>query len=123
MERNSELSMKVALKMLRQAKNMDYTSALEMEVDVTMNMVKHEDFDRGVSEVLMKPKAKGERFKRNPGFQKNIKDSEINRFFEKSPQSKSVSVGTVKYALLPTRHVYPMYQDHLRLWVNELSTP
>ena len=119
MERNSELSMKVALKMLRKAKNMDYTSAMEMEVDVAMNMVRQENFDLGVSQVLMKPKAKGEKFHRNPGFEKDIKDREIDRFFEPTPESKRVSVGSVKYALLPTRHTYERFSDHLRLWINE----
>ena len=90
-----------------------------MEVDVAMNMVKHNDFDRGVTEVLMKPKSKGGMMRKNPGFQQAVSDSEIDRFFEPSPESKSINIETVKYALLPTRHFYNRFSDHLRLWMNE----
>ena len=102
---------------------MDYTSAMQMEVDVAMNMVRHENFDLGVSQVLMKPKSKGQAFHENPGFKRDIVDSEIDAFFEPTPESKRVNVGAVKYALLPTKHFYERFSDHLRLWVNEESTP
>ena len=114
--------MKVALQMLRKAQNLDYTSALKMEIDVAMNMVKHNDFDLGISQVLMKPKPRGESLRQNPGFEKDIQDSQIDRFFEPTPESKSVNVGTVQYGLLPTRHFYEEFSDHLRLWINEEST-
>ena len=57
MERNSKLSMKLALKMLRQAQNLDYVSCLNMEVRVASKMIESKDFDAGVQQVLLSPKA------------------------------------------------------------------
>lgn len=39
MEKNSVLSMKLALRMLRKAINLDYTSCLKMEIDVGLNKI------------------------------------------------------------------------------------
>ena len=55
MEANSMLSMKLALKMIRKAKNMCFRDALQMELNVTLNKVKDSDFKIGVQNVLMKP--------------------------------------------------------------------
>jgi len=49
------LSMKLALKMLRQAQNMDYGQVLKMELNVAMNKIADPDFELGVKEVLLKP--------------------------------------------------------------------
>lgn len=59
MKRNSELSMKLALKMLRKATSLDYASCLMMEVNVASRMIETKEFDIGVKEVLMTPKQKG----------------------------------------------------------------
>ena len=58
MERNSDLSMRLALKMLRQAQNLDYINCLKMEVKVASRMIDTNDFDAGVEQVLMTPKAR-----------------------------------------------------------------
>ena len=58
MERNSDLSMRLALKMLRQATNLDYARCLRMEVNVASSMIETKEFDIGVQQVLMTPKAK-----------------------------------------------------------------
>lgn len=55
MQNNSMLSMKIALKMLRKAKNMAYGEVLKMELNVALNKVADSDFETGVREVLMKP--------------------------------------------------------------------
>jgi hypothetical protein len=55
MEANSMLSMKIALKMLRKAKNMDYGQILRMEHNVALNKVRDSDFDLGVKQVIGKP--------------------------------------------------------------------
>ena len=57
MDRNSNLSMRLALKMLRQATGMDYSSCLRMEVNVASRMIETDEFDIGVQQVLMTPKA------------------------------------------------------------------
>jgi enoyl-CoA hydratase/carnithine racemase len=48
MERNSDLSMKLALKMLRQATSLDYVKCLKMEVKVASSMIETKEFDIGV---------------------------------------------------------------------------
>lgn len=58
MERNSDLSMRLALRMLREATSLDYASCLRMEVKVASKMVETEDFDAGIQQVLLTPKQK-----------------------------------------------------------------
>ena len=48
MERNSDLSMRLALKMLRKAESLDYTSCLRMEVNVGSQMIETKEFDIGI---------------------------------------------------------------------------
>ena len=48
MERNSELSMALTLKMMRQAANLDYVSCMQMEVKVASKMIETDTFDSGV---------------------------------------------------------------------------
>ena len=57
MQRNSDLSMRLALKMLRKAQNTDYANCLRMEVKVASKMIETKEFDIGVEQVLMSPKA------------------------------------------------------------------
>jgi hypothetical protein len=63
MERNSMLSMTLALRMVRQAVNLDYKGTLQMELDVAFNKIQDSDFDIGVHEILMSPKPKGAQVK------------------------------------------------------------
>lgn len=70
MRKNSMLSMKIALKMMRRARNMAYGEVLKMELNASLNKLNDSDFDIGVQKVLMKPN----RPKANPGFQKEVSD-------------------------------------------------
>jgi len=70
----------------------------------------------------MKPKAKEARAKAAPAFNKNVKDSDLDKYFKESKWSKQVNVGIVENALLPTRHYYQRFSDQVRLWLNEEST-
>ena len=56
MKRNSNLSMRLALQMLRKAQNLDYVSCLNMEVKVASKMIESKDFDIGLQTVLLSPK-------------------------------------------------------------------
>ncbi len=55
MEANSMLSMKITLKMLRDARNKDYKGSFETELNVGLNKIQDADFDLGVSKILMAP--------------------------------------------------------------------
>ena len=49
MQANSTLSMKIALKMVRKARNLPYGEVLKMELNTSLNKVKDQDFQTGVS--------------------------------------------------------------------------
>jgi hypothetical protein len=55
MQQNSQLSMKLALKLLRDARNLDFKGALKNELNVALNKIQDKEFDMGISEVLFKP--------------------------------------------------------------------
>ena len=57
MNKNSLLSMKIALKMLRKAKNMDYGQVLKMEINASLNKIQDDDSEKGVTKVLLTSKA------------------------------------------------------------------
>ena len=54
MNKNSPLSMKIALKMLDEARLKSLTDCLNVEAQVTLSKVKDADFDQGVYERLIK---------------------------------------------------------------------
>ena len=125
MNKNSDLSMKLALSMLRKADNMDYTSCLRMEVNVISNLLQRaqENFEGAVRTRLMRPIRSGMKQKVNPFNKANEKIKDIDSFFEPQPWAKNINIDTVKYALLPTRQYYHRFADVVRLWINEESTP
>lgn len=124
MNRNSDLSMKLALKMLRKAQNLDYSSCLRMEVNVASKMIETEEFDIGVKQVLMTQKAnKGQKFPNAAAYpEKPSRSHNLDSYFEGATWAKNISVGSMAHALLPTRHFYQRFGDQVRLWINEEST-
>jgi len=67
----------------------------------------------------MKPGSKGTK----PQFKKNVSNDEVLSYFVKNPLADSIKLDVVEKALLPTRMFYKKYNDHMRLWINEDSTP
>ena len=47
--------MKLALKMIRQARNLDFKGCLQNEINVALNKIQDSEFDQGVSQILLKP--------------------------------------------------------------------
>lgn len=43
------LSMKLALKMVRDARNLDYKGCLQNEINVALNKIQDKEFDLGIS--------------------------------------------------------------------------
>ena len=83
MESNSMLSMKLALKMIRKAKNMCFRDVLNMELNVALNKVYDSDFKIGVENILMKPNNYGKHIARsNPGFLKIVPNEMIESYFK-----------------------------------------
>ena len=122
MERNSDLSIRLALKMLRQATSLDYASCLRMEVKVASKVIETEGFDAGVQQVLMnKKQQKGQKTPNVANYPKEAQGS-LYPFFEGADWAKNVNVGAIEHALLPTRHHYERFSDQVRLWISEEST-
>ena len=81
-----------------------------MELDVAFNKIQDKDFDIGVHEILMTPKAKGAKTK-TAQFQKKVNEAELDRYFESSKWSVGIDLGIVENALLPTKHYYERFSD------------
>jgi len=129
MESNSMTSMKIALKMLRQARNMCFGQVLKMELNVALNKVMDEDFELGVKQVLMKPKAakidtiNGQRQPANPGFSTDVSAERVDSYFEENEFTKRIDLDVVEGSLLPTRHFFEQFADSVRVYINGTSTP
>ncbi len=122
MEANSELSMKIALKMIRDAKNLDFKGALQNEINVALNKIQDKEFDLGISEILLKPHKQGVHQSGNPGFAKKVSDDVVQSYFQPNKWTSKVELDLVEKALLPTRFYYEKFSDQIRLWINEEST-
>lgn len=92
-----------------------------MELRVATHKIQDEDFDRGVSQVLLSPKHKGG-VRVDAGFNKAVSDSSLERYFAPNKMSDSINLGVVDSALLPTRMFYSTFSDQARLWLNEESS-
>ena len=104
------LSMQLALRMVREAVNLDYKSTLQMELNVAFNKIQDKDFDIGVHEILMSPKVKGAKTK-VAAFQQSVNKSDLEKYFEPSKWSEQIELGIVENALLPTKQYYERFSD------------
>lgn len=112
--------MKLALKLLRDARTLDFKGALQNELTVALNKIGDKDFELGVSEILLKPHRGA---LTNPGFSKEATPDQVQSYFAPNPWSARIQLDVVEKALLPTRFYYERFSDQVRLWVNEDSTP
>ena len=119
MDKNSMLSMKIALQMLRKARNMSYGEVLKMELNASLNKVNDKDFELGVTNVLMTPRDK----QVYAGFDRNVTDSQAESYLQENPLSKQIDLDIVENSLLPTREHYERFSDSIRVFLNETSTP
>lgn len=116
-QQNSTLSMKLALKMLRQARNLDFKGCLLNEINVALNKIADSEFEQGISQVL---------FKKAPAsahFAKEVSQQMVDSYFQPNKWTKEVQLELVEKAMLPTRFYYEKFSDQVRLWINEDSTP
>ena len=108
MATNSLLSMKLALKLVRDARSLDYKGAMLNELNVALNKIEDKDFDKGISEVLMKPQKIGAL---DPGFSKQVSEEQVKSYFQEHKQLKQVNLRVVEKALLPTRFYFEKFTD------------
>ena len=116
MQTNSQLSMKLALRLLREARTLDYKGALQNELKVSLNKLEDKDFDLGVSEILLKPRGG------MADFVQNVSEDQVKSYFQDNKWVEKIQLDVVEKALLPTRFYYQKYTDHVRLWINESTT-
>lgn len=103
MSHNSTLSMKLALKLVRDARSLDFKGALKNEVNVALNKIGDQEFELGVQEVLL---TKNQQRRGNPGFAKEVSEDQVKGYFEKNKWAEQVQIEMVEKALLPTRFYY-----------------
>lgn len=112
--------MKLALKMIRQARNLDFKGCLKNEINVALNKIQDNEFEMGVSEILLKPSGQPV----NPKlFSKNVTDDQVASYFQQNKWTEEVQLDLVEKSMLPTRFYYEKFSDQVRLWINEDSTP
>lgn len=119
MDNNSMLSMKIALKMLRRAKNLPYGEILRMELNASLNKINDSDFEKGVTCVLLTAKENHV----YPGFDRNVSDARAEAYLQENPLASQIDLDIVDNSLLPTRHFFEEYTDSLRVYINETSSP
>jgi len=107
MKKNSMLSMKLALRMVRDARNLDYKGCLLNEINVSLNKIQDKEFDQGISEVLMKPGKSGA----SPAFSQDISADQLASYFEVNKFASAVELDVVAKAMLPTRFYYEKFSD------------
>lgn len=113
--------MKLALKMIRDARNLDFKGALQNEINVALNKIQDSEFDLGISEVLLKPRGVTSS-PHNPGFASSVSNDQVQSYFQPNKWAQELQLELVERALLPTRFYYEKFSDQVRLWVNEDST-
>jgi len=60
---------------------MAYGEIMRMEMNVSMNKIKDEDFKLGVNEVLLKPSKQG---LKNPGYNSDVPESLVDTYFQEN---------------------------------------
>lgn len=101
---------------------------MKMELNVALNKAGDSDFELGVKEVLMKPRARSSGGTRlgarpNPGFEKDVSDAQVESYFAENKYASGIDLGIVENSLLPTRHFFERFSDSVRVWINETNTP
>ena len=100
MAKNSMLSMKLALKMVRQAFNLDFKGCLRNEINVALNKIMDKEFDLGISQVLFKQGGTPAKF------DQNVSEDQVNSYFVPNRFADAVEMDVVEKAMLPTRFYY-----------------
>jgi hypothetical protein len=79
--------MKLALKMIRQARNLDFKGCLKNEINVALNKIQDSEFEQGVSEILLKPSPHPV----NPSlFSKTVSDDQVASYFQPNKWTEEV---------------------------------
>jgi hypothetical protein len=79
--------MKLALKMIRQARNLDFKGCLKNEINVALNKIEDSEFEKGVYEILLKPSTHSV----NPKlFAKTVSDDQVASYFQPNKWTEEV---------------------------------
>lgn len=116
LESKSPLALEVTLRMLRNAKKMNYYEIITQEINVAKNMViKNKDFDIFMENKISHTGAKV----KFPGSINDITKEEVDQMFADSHILANVQLDVKTNALLPHRYFSDNYPDCFSLWINE----
>lgn len=89
MKKNDMLSMRLTLKLIREAQNSDYATCLRKEVDVLGNLLRHPNFQAGVkaASAVAPDSLSGHKWEKPAFIDQDLKD--LDRFFEPQPLTEN----------------------------------
>ena len=110
LENKSPLALAVTLKMLRNARKMEYSEIIKQELNVAKNTIlRNPDFDAYMQNKLNKKKT---HFKNS-----KISNDEVESYFEEC--SQNINLDLKPFSLLPNKDFINKYPDCFKFTVNE----
>jgi enoyl-CoA hydratase/carnithine racemase len=116
LDKKSPLSLEVTLKLLRNARKMNYTEIIKQEINVAKNMIlKNKDF-----ELIMQNRISHS--KDQVKFSKNLSQitkEDVDEIFQDSKILSNIKLDVKDNSLLPHNRYFEKYPECFRLWINE----
>jgi len=117
LDKKSPLSLEVTLRLLRNARKMNYTEIIKQEINVAKNMImKNKDFDSFMKNKIAHSKKENIKFSKNLS---QITTDDVDEMFQDSKILSNVKLDVKDNSLLPHNRYYDKYPDCFRLWFNE----
>jgi hypothetical protein len=111
MKKKSPLSLSVILRMLRNARGLDYSEIINQEVTVVKNIVlRSKEFDTHMGNKLNGQKTQFE--------DRKVSTQEVDSYFDES-EINGITLDLQKHSLLPNRDYIHKYPDCLKFLINE----
>jgi enoyl-CoA hydratase/carnithine racemase len=122
LDNKSPLALEVTLRMLRNARKMNYTEIMKQEINVAKNMIiKNKDFDLAMQSRISKYST-DENDRNNVKFGKTLSqvtEEDVDAIFEDSKILSKIKLDVKDNSLLPHNRYFEKYPDCFRLWFNE----
>lgn len=123
LDEKSPLALEVTLRMLRNARKMNYTEIIKQEINVAKNMiVKNKDFDLAMQARITNKTNEKVDTEKNVKFARSLSQitkEDVDEIFEDSKILSKIKLDVVNDALLPHNRYFEKYPDCFRLWINE----
>jgi enoyl-CoA hydratase/carnithine racemase len=111
LNKKSPISLAVTLRMLRNARKLDYSEIIKQEITVVKNIIlRSKDFDIYMGNKINRQKTQFEN--------RTVSHEEVDSFFEEVEVGK-INLDLQQHSLLPNRDYIHKYPDCLKFLVNE----